>query len=353
MERVGHAMLSAEHPDVNYTVIAAEGLDELPATVNKVHLWLPARPAFARIVWFYLRSRTLVKRHRRDVDVVHGCGAVTSQPVDVATVHLCQVAVTRDASRELRGWRRGNTAAARYFGRRIERRQFRPGRVGVVAAVSPVIEHQLAEHYPDLERVVIPNGVDVQRFRREHQAKEQGQDLVAVMVTGDFALKGVDLALQALVCSPGIHLRIAGGGPIAHYRGEAHRLGVSERVEFLGFRNDLRDLYALSDVVVCVSHYESFGLYMVEAALAGCAVVANAVGVAPLLIGDNEGGVLIERTPDALSKALLDLHGDRLRTTQLGQRARERAMEFSMERMNDRYHDLYRSLFERAKATTT
>lgn len=342
MERMGRALLTYG-ADVEFAVIASEGLEDLPADVHAVQVRLPARPAFARIALFAWRSGRVIRQLRDHVDVVHTCGAITTEPADVTTVHLCHAAapsVPRSGPR----WRRLNAAVARALGRRLERRQYRRGRVRHLVAVSAHVEAQLAEHYPDVPRSVIRNGVDVRAFLAPARTGEFAGDLCCVMVTGDFATKGVELAVRAVAATPCVTLRVVGAGPAAHYEAIAASLGAAARVTFAGFEADPRPSYDAADVVLCVSDYESFGLYLVEGALSGCAVVSTDVGVARELVGDGAGGVIIERTQAALEAALAACARDRAATREWGAGAARRAQAFSVATMVERYEDLYRTL---------
>ena len=342
MERMGRELVRGTD-DVLWTVMASDGLEDLPDHVDVIRIALPRRPAFLRIAWFYLRSSQLVRRYRDEFDVVHSCGAITRPYVDVATVHLCHAAVPKDARDSMRGWRHANATLARRLGLFLERRQYRPSRVGELVAVSPSVERELAQWYLDVPRSLIANGVDVASWRIEHEIAATTAPLTAILVTSDFALKGVALAIRALATSPDVTLRIVGKGPVADFLALAEQCGVSDRVTFYGYLADLTPLYASSDVVVCVSNYESFGLYLVEAALAGCAVVATDVGVARALI-DHGGGVLIERSAASLSAAWNSLATTRATARSMGERARELASTYTLERMYDAYHELYERL---------
>jgi hypothetical protein len=79
-------------------------------------------------------------------------------------------------------------------------------------------------------------------------------------------VKGIDTMLHAMVNLPGVVLWLAGEGPArAEYEALAAQLGLSDRVRFLGWRNDRRALIEACDVVVLPSRYEPFGTVIVEA----------------------------------------------------------------------------------------
>jgi UDP-glucose:(heptosyl)LPS alpha-1,3-glucosyltransferase len=283
-----------------------------------------------------------VRALRASHDVVHSCGAITPERVDVATIHLCHAAVTNTWGRGGPGWRRANAALAGWLGRAIELRQLRGGGVSEVVAVSSQVARELTTHYPSVPHSTIPNGVDSPAAAPTR--RDGSGPLAALMVTSDFATKGVELAIGALQFAPGVVLTVVGRGGAKPYEALARRIGVGDRVTFAGFVTDPNPYYRACDVVVCASHYEAFGLFLVEAALAGCAVVSTDVGVAPELVDGGAGGVIVERTPEAVGRALSACAADRAGTICRGEAARERAARFTTDAMAEGYGALYQRL---------
>jgi glycosyltransferase involved in cell wall biosynthesis len=108
----------------------------------------------------------------------------------------------------------------------------------------------------------------------------------------------------------------------------AARLGVSDRVRFLGWREDTPFLLGSADLLVCPSIHEPLGNVVIEAWSAGLPVVATASDGPAGLIEDGVNGLLVPLPdrpgggPPALARALERLCADRALRTRLGQAGR-------------------------------
>lgn len=121
--------------------------------------------------------------------------------------------------------------------------------------------------------------------------------------------KGFDTLLTALAQLPGHILWIGGIGPLeSALKTQARKLGVADRVRFLGWREDVAALLAAADVFVCSSRHEPFGNIVIEAWMYGAPIVAAASEGPSALIDDGVTGLL---TPvddaSALAKAIARL----------------------------------------------
>jgi glycosyltransferase involved in cell wall biosynthesis len=97
---------------------------------------------------------------------------------------------------------------------------------------------------------------------------------------------------------------MVGDGPL---RGEVERAAAGEpRIHLLGFRDDVPDLLAATDVVAFSSLWEGLGRALTEAVLAAKPVVATAVNGVPDLVVDGVNGYLVPpRRPDLLAERAL------------------------------------------------
>lgn len=105
-------------------------------------------------------------------------------------------------------------------------------------------------------------------------------------------------------------------------------LGCGEAVQWLGFRDDIPELLALSNVMVLPSFQEPFGIVIVEAMIAGKPVIACDSGGPPEIVSDGVTGRLVAtRKVGPLADALVELLADRARAEQMGAAGRRRALE--------------------------
>lgn len=159
--------------------------------------------------------------------------------------------------------------------------------------------------------------------------------------------KGFDVLLDAapdvLRAISSTQFILAGDGPRrAELEGQARRLGVSARVRFTGFRRDTADLFAAAAVVAAPSRYESSGLVVLEAMIAGRPVVASDLSVLREAIDDGETGIIVPLNAERLSAALVSLLRNPDRRCAMGKLARARALQrFDATRMACDYADLY------------
>lgn len=111
---------------------------------------------------------------------------------------------------------------------------------------------------------------------------------------------------------------------------QAERLGIAARVDFRGFRHDVRAELADLDVLVHATvTAEPFGQVVVEGIAGGLPVVATAAGGPAEIITDGRDGVLVPPgNVDALATALTDLARDPDRRQRIGREARATAERF-------------------------
>ncbi len=109
------------------------------------------------------------------------------------------------------------------------------------------------------------------------------------------SVKGIDILIKAMTQVPEAFLWIAGSGPLEKdLISQSKRLGLTERIRFLGWRDDKEALMATSDICVFPSRNDAFGAVIIEAWAAKKPNIACKSPGPKAIISDNNDGLLVE-----------------------------------------------------------
>jgi UDP-glucose:(heptosyl)LPS alpha-1,3-glucosyltransferase len=197
-------------------------------------------------------------------------------------------------------------------------------------AVSEPLREEIVTTFPDRapDVRVIPNAVDLQRFRPDADARQQTREMlgfsdsdrVALFVGSEWQGKGLQLAVDALAQADGWHLIVVGSGDAETLVRRAAYRGVATRIHLVGEIDKPERYYATADAFVLPSAYETFSLAALEAAASGLPVVATGVGIVNSLATAG-GAVLVERDPNSIAAALRRLGEEPEEAARIGERA--------------------------------
>jgi glycosyltransferase involved in cell wall biosynthesis len=223
------------------------------------------------------------------------------------------------------------------------------------------VSHDLASRirrtfgFPGEKIQVIHNGVHVERYNRAIDPEQRllltgDQSRPLVLTTARLEkVKGIDYLIEAAVHVPEAMFLVAGDGP---QRSELERLagqlGLSDRVIFLGFRQDVDRLLAACDIFVLPSLFEGLPLSILEAMAAGKAVVATQAGGNGEAVIHEETGLLVPPCdPEQLASAIRRLITEPGLSRRFGDAGRSRLLkEFTVGRMVENYDLIYQSLLQ-------
>jgi glycosyltransferase involved in cell wall biosynthesis len=145
---------------------------------------------------------------------------------------------------------------------------------------------------------------------------------------------------------------VAGAGPLAaQLREIAQRLGITDRLCWMGERSDVPAVLRCLDAFVIASKFEPYGVSVLEAMAAGLPIVATDVNELPEILDNGRAGMLVRaERPEDLAEALERISSDRALRERLGTHARGLARSrYSLEAAVAAYVNLYEEvLHERA-----
>lgn len=261
---------------------------------------------------------------------------------------------------------------ARMFFKNVNKKDFLHsylyGRLDKMIALSRIQQSYLARclPVPDSKFTVIPNGVDIERFRPRKRREDIRADwgvrpehqlfgLIGRLDRQKGSLEFVEAAAQVLAKHPHARFVLVGGNTIGEgdfdrlvrHRLEALRLGG--RVILTDFRKDIPDVMNALDVFVMPSYEENFANVLLEALASGLPTIGTDAGGTPEILDSGRTGLLCQpQSASSLAETMLKLSDSGLAAT-LAQRARHKAeTEYDMTRVFERIQELVSTAAPRA-----
>lgn len=220
------------------------------------------------------------------------------------------------------------------------------------------------EKFPARKVVVIPNGIDTDRFvfsaddrqRLRQQWNWSAQTPVVGVVAALRPEKNLTLFLEAAAAVnqklPTARFVLVGSGPEeAKLRAKAKELGITANVQFLGSRPDIPQLLSALDVFALSSDNEASPVSILEAMSTGLPVVCTDVGSVKESVLENQTGFIVPvGAVEPMANAWLTLLNNPAQAKVFGQNARQHVVAHnSLDSMTAAYMNLIESIYQ-AKA---
>ncbi|HEY8332531.1 MAG TPA: glycosyltransferase family 4 protein [Tardiphaga sp.] len=226
-------------------------------------------------------------------------------------------------------------------------------RYRMFVAVSPRVSTELQSLYSvPLSRIrVIPNGIDIGRFRLDPDARltirrEFGipADARLLLFAGhEFRRKGLAHAIGALErLGSDVWMLVVGSDNPAPYRKLATTAG--NRLVFAGARSDMPALYAAADAFVLPTAYETFSLVCMEAMACSVPVFATPVGGIEDYLVDGVNGYQIATDPDDIAGKIGRAFSDAALMQRMRDGARATALNYGWDHVGSQYIDLLKQV---------
>lgn len=195
----------------------------------------------------------------------------------------------------------------------------------------------------DKRFVVINNGVNLESFK--NPKRERNYPHTLIMVARFVPQKDQKTIIRAMtLLENDVHLILVGDDEkLEDCKSFAKELGVSERVHFVGMQSDVPSWIGKADIGIQSSHWEGFGLPVVEMMAGGLPVVASDVeGVKQIVEG---AGILFphgdyKRLADIVKKLL----SDEAYYNQVKCKCMERCERYSIQSMVESYINVYKEI---------
>ena len=146
----------------------------------------------------------------------------------------------------------------------------------------------------------------------------------------------------AKMAHPSAHLVLAGSGPLLEpMKRLAGRLGISDRVRFLGQRTDIPALMKASRALVLASTREGLPRCIMEAMSMGLPVIGSRIRGTTELLERNAGLLVDPGDIDQLACAMQSVLGEEAICAALGQAGRRQSEEYDLGHILRMHEDLY------------
>lgn len=198
---------------------------------------------------------------------------------------------------------------------RLERKQYLGSHKPLIVVNSRMVRGHFEQFHGvsgELIRVV-HSAIDPHRFAAEDRLKRrqeererwdvQPSESVGLFVAMNYRLKGLAPLIRSLAMVPrdrSLAIAVVGHPKFARYQRLAERLGVADRVRFLGFRADPKDAYFAADFLVHPTFYDPCSLVALEALACGLPVITTRYNGASELLTPPEDGLVIRDPHDAV-----------------------------------------------------
>lgn len=320
------------------------------------------RPRFLKTLCFAARSRKAVRD--RGFDIVHSFGRTWGMDIFQPLGGSQMAGLVGNIRSIDNPVSRGLKIMTYIFSLRklayfyVERVQMREAKI-VIAISAMVKDHLLRYTRLAEEKVrIVRNGVDLHRFHprnREKYRKETREKLgltedevMVIFVAHNFRLKGLKTLIRVLAelkrSQPGHPFRIAvlGGGKERQFVCRARKLGVEDKLIFIGADKETPRFYAAADISVHPSYYDPSALVVLEAMASGLPVITTAYCGTSEIIREGREGYVVPNPSDIplLTDRIRRIEDPQLRR-RMGEAGRRRAEEFPYSRNMREILDIY------------
>ncbi|AXJ11878.1 glycosyltransferase [Arthrobacter sp. PM3] len=225
------------------------------------------------------------------------------------------------------------------------------GQADVVTTPTPLAAKAMHQHAFLRKVLPLSNGIDAAAYELHPDESQERRDSPTALFVGRLAEeKHIDVLIDAVAKTPkelDIHLEIVGGGEVRPaLEAQVARLGLTDRVTFLGLASDedLRKAYIAADVFCMPGTAELQSLVTLEAMSASTPVLLADAMALPHLVRDGENGYLFtpNDSDDLAAKLALVLSLPADEREAMGKTSREMVESHGIARTLQTFEDIYR-----------
>lgn len=196
-------------------------------------------------------------------------------------------------------------------------------------------------------------GIDIRKFNSllsnrnfKRLEEEIPEEAFVILSVGELNRnKNHETVIKALkkIDNPNIFYLICGQGKLENYLKKlTHDLSIANNVKFLGYRNDIPDICAISDIFAFPSKREGLGLAAIEAMASGLPIItSNVHGILDYSINGKTGYNCNPEDIDGFVFSIKELMSDSEKRKKIGRFNIEHALKFDIENIKNKILRVY------------
>ena len=220
----------------------------------------------------------------------------------------------------------------------------------IVTSVSRSLKQDTIDFFKiDKEIEVIPNFIDVNRFKSKNENCKQNDKIIISHVSNFRPVKNIRTLLNILlkINNENLFFNMIGEGPELDLAQDFVKQNNINNIKFHGNSDEIEEILCSTDIFLLPSKRESFGLSALEAMASKCALVTSNRGGLPELNIENETGFLVDvNDEDKYVEKITDLISDKSKLEKFKHESFKRAQLFDIELIVPLYNELYKKLLK-------
>ncbi len=220
----------------------------------------------------------------------------------------------------------------------------------IVTSVSNSLKQDTIDFFKiDKEIEVIPNFIDVKRFKLKNENCKQNDKIIISHVSNFRPVKNIRTLLNILlkIKNDNLFFNMIGEGPELDLAQDFVKQNNINNIKFHGNADEIEEILCSTDIFLLPSKKESFGLSALEAMASKCALVTSNCGGLPELNVENETGFLVDvNDEDKYVEKINDLISDKNKLEKFKYESFKRAQLFDIELIVPLYYEIYKKLLK-------
>lgn len=222
-------------------------------------------------------------------------------------------------------------------------------KLNAITAITEGVKHELIKHLKNKNKIeVINNGINIDAFSCKKTSDFNyfsKHDFKLIQVSSFREQKDQATIIRSMNYLPqSVKLILVGEGHLIESNKKLVRdLQLSDRVVFLGNRYDIPQLMNYADVAILSSHWEGFGLAIIEGMAAGKPAIACDIEGVREIVGDY--GLLFKKGDEKeLAKRIKSLLDDSQFYKEVAAKCKARAKDYDINVMVEKFIQLYKEV---------